>query len=52
MHRAVTASSIVAATLAGGMAAEPAEGDRLAAINDDNVLLALAGNDHLSPPAG
>jgi hypothetical protein len=55
MHRAVIAGSIVAATLAGGVVAEPVEGDRLAAINEDTVLLAgddTLGNDHLVAPAG
>jgi hypothetical protein len=50
MHKAVIAGSIVAATLAGGVAAEPVEGDRLAAISDDTVLLAgdhTLGNDTL-----
>jgi Ca2+-binding RTX toxin-like protein len=65
MHKAVIAGSIVAATLTGGVAAEPVEGDRLAAISDDTVLLAgdgtlgndtlgndTLGNDHLVAPDG
>jgi hypothetical protein len=60
MHKAVIAGSIVAAALTGGVAAEPVEGDRLAAISDDTVLLAgdgtlgndTLGNDHLVAPDG